>query len=78
MFSFLYSYALFHGVSGSHNRERSMTIHEAVLNVGLFLGTAGGGWVSQTWSMDIAFSMVAVVAAVLLGVQFVLFRLRIL
>jgi len=55
VFSFLYSYALFHGVAGTKNRERSMTIHEAGLNVGLFLGTALGGWVSQTWSMTAAF-----------------------
>jgi len=78
VFSFLYSYALFHGVSGSRNRERSMTIHEAVLNVGLFLGTAGGGWVSQTWSMATAFLMVAAVVVILLGVQVLLYRLRIL
>jgi len=78
VFSFLYSYSLFHGVSGSRNRERSTTIHEAVLNVGLFLGTAGGGWVSQTWSMNTAFAMVAIVTLVLLGIQIVLFRLRIL
>ncbi len=58
VFSFLYSYALFHGVAGSRNRERSTTIHEAVLNVGLFFGTALGGWVSQTWSMTMAFVMV--------------------
>jgi len=75
-FSFLYSYALFHGVSGAKNRERSTTIHEAVLNVGLFLGTALGGWVSQTWSMATAFGMAAAVAVVLLGVQGILYRRR--
>jgi len=69
VFSFLYSYALFHGVSGAQNRERSTTLHEAVLNVGLFLGTALGGWVSQTWSMDAAFAMSAGVGGVLIGVQ---------
>lgn len=69
VFSFLYSYALFHGVAGSLHRERSMTIHEAVLNVGLFLGTALGGWVSEAWSMDTVFQLCAVVTAVLLTVQ---------
>jgi len=71
VFSFLYSYALFHGVAGSVHRERSMTIHEAVLNVGLFLGTALGGWVSQTWSMNTVFGLCAAVALGLLSVQIV-------
>jgi predicted MFS family arabinose efflux permease len=69
VFSFLYSYALFHGVAGSAHRERSMTIHEAVLNVGLFLGTALGGWISQTWSMTVAFGLCAAVTLSLLTVQ---------
>lgn len=72
VFSFLYSYALFHGVAGSANRERSMTIHEAVLNLGLFAGTLLGGWVSQTWSMGTAFGLVAVVTGALLTLQVVL------
>jgi len=71
VFSFLYSYALFHGVAGSVHRERSMTIHEAVLNVGLFAGTALGGWVSQTWSMATTFGLCAWVGAGLLSAQLV-------
>lgn len=69
VFSFLYSYALFHGVAGSVHRERSMTIHEAVLNVGLFSGTALGGWVSETWSMDAVFGLCAVVSLGLMAAQ---------
>jgi MFS family permease len=69
VFSFLYSYALFHGVAGSVRRERSMTIHEACLNVGLFAGTLGGGWVSERWSMPVVFAAAAGLAAVLLAVQ---------
>lgn len=71
VFSFLYSYALFHGVAGSVHRERSMTIHEAVLNIGLFLGTALGGWVSETWSMNAVFGLCAAVALALLAGQIV-------
>lgn len=71
VFSFLYSYALFHGVAGSLHRERSMTIHEAVLNVGLFLGTAVGGWVSEAWSMTTVFHLCAAVTVGLLAVQMV-------
>ena len=69
VFSFLYSFALFHGVTGSTNRERSMTIHEAVLNVGLFSGTALAGWISQTWSMGLVFGLCSLVAGLLLLVQ---------
>jgi len=72
VFSFLYNYALFHGVAGSVNRERSMTIHEAVLNVAMFAGTALGGWVSQTWSMATTFGLCAFVGVGLLVVQFAL------
>jgi MFS family permease len=71
VFSILYSYALFHGVAGSVHRERSMTIHEAVLNIGLFLGTALGGWVSDTWSMNAVFGLCAAVALALLAAQIV-------
>jgi len=69
VFSFLYSYALFHGVAGSVQRERSVTIHEAVLNVGLFAGTALGGWVSEAWSMGAVFGLCAALTLVLLAVQ---------
>lgn len=71
VFSFLYSFALFHGVAGSVHRERSMTIHEAVLNVGLFTGTALGGWVSQSWSMAATFALCAWVGVGLFAVQLV-------
>ncbi len=74
LFSFLYSYALFHGVSGSVNRERSMTLHEAVLNIGLFLGTVLGGWVSQQWSMTAAFGVCAAVMLLVFFLQLVLVR----
>jgi DHA1 family multidrug resistance protein-like MFS transporter/DHA1 family quinolone resistance protein-like MFS transporter len=73
LFSFLYSNTLFHGVSGSLNRERSTTFHEALINIGLFLGTVLGGWVSQTWSMDSAFTLCAAVIVVLVGLQTVLY-----
>lgn len=71
VFSFLYSYALFHGVAGSVRRERSMTIHEAVLNIGLLSGTALGGWVSETWSMATVFGLCAAVILGLLAAQIV-------
>ena len=72
IFSFLYSYALFHGVAGSVHRERSMTIHEGALNIGLLSGTILGGWVSETWSMATVFVLCAAVSAGLLALQVVL------
>lgn len=74
VFSFLYSYALFHGVAGSVNRERSMALHEAVLNTGLFLGTILGGWFGEHASMATVFYGTAAVTAVLLLVQIILHR----
>lgn len=74
LFSFLYSTTLFHGVSGSVHRERSTTLHEAMINIGLFLGTVAGGWVSQTWTMGTAFVLCAAVLAGLLGLQGLMYK----
>jgi MFS family permease len=67
--SFLYSYALFHGAAGSRNRERSMSIHEGSINLGLFFGMILGGWISVAWSMDAVFYICAAVSSVFLLVQ---------
>jgi MFS family permease len=67
--SFLYSSALFHGAAGSRNRERSMSIHEGAINLGLFSGMILGGWISVAWSMDAVFYLSAAATAVLLLVQ---------
>jgi predicted MFS family arabinose efflux permease len=74
VFSFLYSTTLFHGVSGSSDRERATTFHEALLNLGLFLGTVAAGWISQTWSMAWAFGLCAAVVLSLMALQMALYR----
>jgi MFS family permease len=74
VFSFLYSTTLFHGVSGSSDRERATTFHEALLNLGLFLGTVAAGWISQTWSMAWAFGLCAAVVLSLMALQVALYR----
>ncbi len=42
-FAHLYGFAIFHGVSGSIDREFRMALHEAVLTLGLFAGSSLGG-----------------------------------
>jgi predicted MFS family arabinose efflux permease len=51
-----------------------MTVHEAVLNVGLFLGTALGGWVSQSWSMLAAFALAGGAMVLLTLAQLAVYR----
>jgi predicted MFS family arabinose efflux permease len=72
-FSFIYTYALFHGVTGSKHREQSMSIHEGAINLGLFSGTILGGWVSEAWSMDGAFYLCAAIVGCILVVQTALY-----
>ncbi len=48
-FSHLYMFAIFHGASGSINRERRMAIHETVITLGVFLGSAAGGMLYSRW-----------------------------
>ena len=64
LFSLLYTNSIFHGVAGSRNREQRMAVHESVLTAGLILGSVGGGYLYQTYSMDIAFLFCALIAAI--------------
>ena len=43
IFAHIYSFAIFHGASGSIDREHRMAIHEAVLTAGVFGGSSLGG-----------------------------------
>lgn len=69
LFSFQYSYSQFHSSAGAPDRNRANTIHEVVLNVGFVLGTAGGGWVAETFSMGAGFWTAAVLALAVGAVQ---------
>ncbi|MBN2508835.1 MAG: MFS transporter [Spirochaetales bacterium] len=64
IFALLYTNSIFHGASGSGNREDRMAIHESVLTAGLIAGSAGGGFLYQTCSMDSAFLFCAAWAVI--------------
>jgi len=72
LFSFQFSYSQFHSNAGHPDRIRATTIHEVVLNVGMILGTALGGWVSEAFSMATVFALATVVTVGIAGVQVVL------
>ncbi len=56
LFAFQYSNSLFHGVSGSVNREKRMAVHEGVLTAGLITGAVGGGVVYQSFGVTAVFT----------------------
>lgn len=55
LFSHLYANSIFHGVSGSINREKRMAIHESFLTIGVVLGSAGGGMIYAVTSIQATF-----------------------
>jgi len=55
LFAFQYSSSIFHGVSGSINRERRMAVHESVLTAGLITGSVGGGAIYQSLGITAVF-----------------------
>jgi len=54
-FSHMYTNSIFHGVSGSINREKRMAIHESFLTVGIVAGSAGGGVMYEHTSIQFTF-----------------------
>ena len=71
-FSLTYAMGQFYGATGSTNRERSMAIHEAVINIGMMVGSFVGGILSDEAGMSFTLYTFAVVCTVLLIVQFIL------
>ncbi len=49
-FALQYATSIFHGVSGSIDRERRMAIHESALTIGIMIGSAGGGLLYESLS----------------------------
>jgi MFS family permease len=72
IFAAQYSSSIFHGVSGSINREKRMAIHEAVLTMGLITGAIGGGEIYQRWGIFSAFQSVGVLTVIILIIQLVI------
>ncbi len=50
-----YTASLFYGVSGAADRDRRVTIHEALLTAGQILGSVAGGFLYQAFTMRIVF-----------------------
>jgi MFS family permease len=71
LFSHLYANSIFHGVSGSIDREKRMALHEAFLTVGMVAGSAGGGTIYEQMSIQITFLFCA--AAVFIGLLLQIF-----
>lgn len=71
LFAFQYSNSLFHGVSGSVNRERRMAVHEGVLTAGLIIGAVGGGVLYQVYGIRTVFTAAALSLFVILFSQLI-------
>ncbi len=67
--AFIYSMSLFYGASGASDRDRRVTIHEALLTAGQILGSIAGGLVYQLVSWSSIFIWLAVLMAAGLALQ---------
>ena len=64
IFSFNYSSSVFHGVSGSTERARRMSVHESISTMGVVVGSVVGGILYQSYSMTAVYLFCIVVAVV--------------
>ena len=74
--SFSYSLSIFYGASGAADRDKRMSVHEAVLTIGQILGSVGGGAAFQSISWPIIFVCSAALAFLCIPVQVVFLRKR--
>ncbi|HET7839245.1 MAG TPA: hypothetical protein VFL04_05765, partial [Rectinemataceae bacterium] len=68
--------SLFYGASGAPDRDRSVTIHEALLTAGQILGSIAGGVVYQLVSWSWVFIFLALLMAAGLALQLGMVRTR--
>ncbi len=52
LFATMYTFSIFHGVSGSLNRSKRMLIHEAILTIGTVIGSTMGGFFYQEFGYN--------------------------
>ena len=71
-----YSLSIFYGASGAPDRDKRMSVHEAVLTAGQIVGSVGGGAAYQSFSWPMVFVLVAGIALVCVPIQLVLVRKR--
>jgi len=74
VFASLYTFSIFHGVSGSADRESRMAIHESVLTAGVLSGSVIGGYSYHYISYQSTMAVSAGIIAVSVLVQSALFR----
>jgi predicted MFS family arabinose efflux permease len=77
IFSFNYSSSIFHGVSGSTERAKRMSVHESISTLGVVVGSIVGGVLYQNLSMTAVYLfciVVALVGAIIQGAMFIRFR----
>lgn len=69
LISFAYSSGVFHGVSGSAERGKRMSINEALVTAGMVAGSTGGGYLYQRYSMGAVLYFAAAIAGATLIIQ---------
>jgi predicted MFS family arabinose efflux permease len=74
--AFAYSLSIFYGASGAPDRDKRMSVHEAVLTAGQIVGSVGGGSAYQGISWPIVFVFVAAIALLCMPLQVALARKR--
>jgi predicted MFS family arabinose efflux permease len=74
--SWAYSMSIFYGASGAPDRDKRMSIHEAVLTAGQVVGSVAGGAVYQRASWPSIFLLAAILLAACLAAQAVTLRRR--
>jgi predicted MFS family arabinose efflux permease len=72
----LYSASVFYGASGAPDRERRMTVHEALLTAGQIIGSVGGGLVYQHIAWPAIFMCIAALMLAGIAFEFALLRRR--
>jgi len=70
--AFSYSVSVFHGVTGSADRIKRMSIHESTLAFGLISGSAAGGMIYEISSMSHVYALSAAVLIAGLAVQVII------
>jgi DHA1 family multidrug resistance protein-like MFS transporter/DHA1 family quinolone resistance protein-like MFS transporter len=64
LFAMMYSFSIFHGASGSIYRSKRMLIHEALLTVGVVIGSTMGGTMYQYFGFTQVLYMCSVVVLI--------------
>jgi predicted MFS family arabinose efflux permease len=71
--SYIYVSSVFHGASGSPDREKRMAVHEALLTFGSLAGTSSGGFLLGKYSMTAVFGTAAAAALAGFVIELIIF-----